>query len=162
MPLGAMRVGCGLGLEPSNRNGMRYMDERTLDSRKSVLIVDDDTDICLNLKDILDDLGYRSEIANDGPAALRLLSQQRYDIALLDFKMPLMDGASLYREVRERSPETLAIMITAHAGHEGMIRAPEAPTWKILRKPVDLAKLLSLIQQCNQKGPERSAPGPDV
>ncbi|MFN3191977.1 MAG: response regulator [Aureliella sp.] len=113
---------------------------------KSVLIVDDDRDICSNLNDILTDLGYVTEVAHDGESALNYVAEQPFDIALLDYKMPGMNGTDLYKELKRLQPELLAIMITAHAGSGGVQEALEAGTWRVLRKPVDVSQLLPLIE----------------
>jgi len=113
----------------------------------SVLIVDDDDDIRCNMRDILADLGYRVDIAHDGQSALQLVRENTYDVALLDIKMPRMDGATLYSEIKKLRPVIVAIMVTAYAGSGGADKAREAGTWKILRKPVDAARLLPLVEQ---------------
>lgn len=113
----------------------------------AVLVVDDDDDIRSNVRDILEDLGYRTDTAHDGPSALSLVKQNSYDVALLDFKMPGMDGATLYAEIKKIRPEIVAIMVTAYAGGGGVEKAKDAGTWKVLRKPVDFAALLPLVEQ---------------
>lgn len=60
-----------------------------------ILLVDDDQDICASLSDIISDLGYRVDVAYDGPAALRLSERNPYRLALLDYKLPGMDGVEL-------------------------------------------------------------------
>src|SRR5260221_6537840 len=82
----------------------------------SVLVVDDDVDTCRNLSDILSDLGYQVAIAHDGPAALELVRQRHFDVALLDLKMPSMDGLELYRAIRQMRADTVLLIITAYAG----------------------------------------------
>jgi CheY-like chemotaxis protein len=113
----------------------------------AILVVDDDADIRCNVKDILDDLGYRADTAHDGPSALHMVKNHSYDVALLDFKMPGMDGATLYAEMKKLRPEIVAIMVTAYAGSDGVSKAKAAGTWKVLRKPVDFAALLPLLEQ---------------
>ena len=113
----------------------------------SILIVDDDPDIAINMADVLADLGYRTDIANDGQSAMRLVENNSYKIALLDFKMPDIDGAALYEEIKKRQPALVAIMVTAYAGSDGVERAKSAGTWQVLRKPIDLERLLRLIQE---------------
>ena len=111
-----------------------------------VLIVDDDPDIRSNVRDILNDLGYFTDVADDGPAALRLVEKSSYDVVLLDFKMPGIDGATVYSRIKKMRPETVAIMVTGFADNNGVQRALDAGTWRVLRKPVDVAEMLSLIE----------------
>ena len=120
-------------------------------NQRGVLIVDDDIDICHNVRDILEDFGYRTDMAHDGASALRLVQANQYDVALLDFKMPDVDGAALYEDIKRIQPSLVAIMITAYAGSDGVERAKNAGTWHILRKPVDFAHLMHLIQQATQQ-----------
>jgi DNA-binding NtrC family response regulator len=112
-----------------------------------ILLVDDDDDICQNLSDILTDLGYRVDIANDGPTALGMVRKTAYDVALLDLKMPGMDGLTLYREMKKLRAGTVAIIVTAYAGGNTSEEALAAGAWQIVRKPVDFPKLLGLVDE---------------
>lgn len=118
---------------------------------KSVLVVDDDYDIRANIQDILTDLGYRVDAAHDGVSALKLVERSAYDVALLDYKMPGMDGATLYREIKRLRPEIVAILVTAHAGNNGVQEALNAGTWRVLRKPVDVSQLLPLVDAASSQ-----------
>jgi DNA-binding response OmpR family regulator len=112
-----------------------------------ILVVDDDVDACHNLADILSDLGYRVRLAHDGPSALELVRQEAYDVALLDLKMPGMDGLTLYREIRKLRAETVAIVVTAYAGSKTEEEVRTAGAWRLLHKPVDFDRLLPLVSQ---------------
>src|SRR5436853_438304 len=107
-----------------------------------ILVVDDDVDTCQNLSDILKDFGYRVDFAHNGPAALELIGRTSYDLALLDFKMPGMDGLTLYREIKRIQPSTVAIIVTAYASQGTADEARNAGTWKVLSKPVDFSILM--------------------
>src|SRR4051812_47559080 len=110
-----------------------------------VLVVDDEQDICGNMSDILTDLGHRVDFACDGPAALALVRGGHYDVALLDLRMPGMDGLTLYREIKKIRAGTVAILVTAYAGGGTSEEALGAGAWRVLPKPVDLPRLLTLI-----------------
>ncbi len=112
-----------------------------------ILVVDDDADICRNLCDILADLGYEVDSAPDGPSALVLIDQKPYDVALLDYKMPGMDGLTLYREIKRRRADTVSLLVTAFASRETADEALTAGAWKVLSKPVDFGKLLGLVEE---------------
>jgi DNA-binding NtrC family response regulator len=111
----------------------------------SLLVVDDEPDICANMADILRDAGYRVDVAHDGLAALELVRQRRYDLALLDLKMPGMDGLELYRRIKQMGSGTVAIIVTAYATSETAASALAAGAIRVLAKPVDLGQLLHLI-----------------
>lgn len=115
--------------------------------RTSVLVVDDDVDACRNLADILEDVGYAAATAHDGPSALARVRSRRFDVALLDLKMPGMDGLELYREMKRLRPETVAIVISAHASGETARQARDAGVWRVLAKPIDPGRLMPLIDE---------------
>jgi CheY-like chemotaxis protein len=113
----------------------------------NILVVDDDVDTCRNLSDILTDLGYRVDIVHDGQAALDLMRRKPYDVALLDYKMPGMDGLTLYREIKKLRAGTVAIIVTAYAGGTTAEEALTAGAWQVLPKPVDFPRLLGLVEE---------------
>jgi DNA-binding NtrC family response regulator len=113
----------------------------------AILVVDDDIDTCHNLRDILTDLGYEVDIAHDGPSALEMVRQKPYDVALLDLKMPGMDGLTLYREIRKVRAGTVALIVTAYASSATAEEALAAGAWQVLAKPVDFTKLLGLVDE---------------
>lgn len=112
-----------------------------------ILVVDDDADICRNLCDILSDLGYQVDAAHDGPSALDLVERHPYDVALLDYKMPGMDGLTLYREIKKRRAGTVSLLVTAYATPDTAEEALTAGAWKVLSKPVDFRRLLGLVDE---------------
>jgi CheY-like chemotaxis protein len=113
----------------------------------AILVVDDEIDTCRNLSDILSDLGYQVDTALDGVAALELARQKPYDIALLDLKMPGMDGLTLYHQLRKLRASTVAIVVTAYASKATAEEALAAGAWQVLAKPVDLGRLLTLVDE---------------
>jgi two-component system response regulator HydG len=113
----------------------------------SILVVDDEVDTCRNLSDILTDLGYSVDVAHEGQTALEMVRQKPYDVALLDFKMPGMDGLTLYREIKKLRAGTVAIVVTAYAGGDTKAEALAAGAWQVLSKPVDFPMLLGLVDE---------------
>ena len=111
----------------------------------TVLIVDDDKDICNNVSDILDLMGYRTSVAHDGPSALKLVQSEHFDVALLDYRMPGMDGVTLYRKIRQQQPETSAFLVTAHLG-TGTTHTVDTEQLEVILKPVDFDSMLSRIK----------------
>jgi two-component system, NtrC family, response regulator HydG len=121
--------------------------EKHDDPAADSLVVDDDADIRDNLNDILSDVGYHVETAHDGPSALELLIGQPFDVVLLDFRMPGMDGVTLYRKIKEQRAGTVALLLTAFAGPTTTQDALSAGAWKVLAKPVDFTNLLHLVEE---------------
>ena len=116
-----------------------------------ILIVDDDEDILANLSDILSDVGHKTETAPNGLLALEKVEKACPDVCLVDFKMPGMDGVQLIEKIHCTHPDLRTIMITAFAGDDGVERALQAGTWKVLRKPIEIDSLLGLINESVKK-----------
>lgn len=119
----------------------------TRENPPRILVVDDDQDICRNLSDILGDLGYEVDTAYDGPSALELVRRRPYDVALLDYKMPGMDGVTLYREIKKQRAGTVSLLVTAYANPATAEEALTAGAWKVVAKPVDFGKLLGWVDE---------------
>jgi DNA-binding NtrC family response regulator len=112
-----------------------------------ILIVDDEVDTCANLSDIFADLGYEVETAHDGLTALKLAEQKHFDVALLDLRMPGMDGLELYRRLKELSAGTVAIVVTAYATSDTAKSVLSAGAWRLFPKPVNIPRLLGMVQE---------------
>lgn len=76
-----------------------------------VLVVDDEPEIAQLMRDMLESAGYEVATAESGAVALELLDMARFDAVVSDLRMPDMDGAALWREVRERQPELARRML---------------------------------------------------
>src|SRR5205814_9803950 len=87
------------------------------------------------------------DTAHDGPAALERVRRHAYDLALLDLKMPGMDGLTLYREIRKTRAAAVAILVTAYAGKGAAEEALSAGAWQVVPKPVDFPRLLGLVEE---------------
>ena len=116
-------------------------------TQRTILLVDDDEDICQNMTDILSDLGYQVDYALDGPSALEKIRKKPYDVALLDLKMPGMDGLTLYREIKKVRAGTVALLVTAYASGTTAEEALSAGAWRVLPKPVEFPRLLQLVEE---------------
>jgi DNA-binding NtrC family response regulator len=117
-----------------------------MNSRTSILIVDDEKIIRDSLtKWFLED-GYQVGSAENATEALRQLQARRWDILLLDIKMPGMDGMELQVRIREIDPQATIIFITAHASVDTAVRALKTGAFDYVTKPVDPDYLSHLIQ----------------
>src|SRR6056297_112527 len=119
-------------------------------AQKRVLVVDDDADIRTNFCDILSALGYVTETAADAEIALQMIAAEPFDVALLDYKLPGMNGVELYQQIKKVRPELATIIVSAHGGQQGAERAREAGAWDVLRKPVDMLQLLDTVKQATE------------
>lgn len=107
-----------------------------------ILLVDDNVDLAENIAEILEDEGFAVDRFADPFAALGALIPGRYAAALLDIRMPGMDGIELYRALKERDPALPAIAMTAYA-HDDRIRAAvDEGVIAVMPKPLDVPRLL--------------------
>jgi CheY-like chemotaxis protein len=113
----------------------------------SILVVDDDRDTCASLSDILLDLGYTVDTANDGFAALELSERNLYRLALLDYMMPGLDGLELCRRLRASRPAVEVALVTGWASASTTTAAAEAGVRRVFRKPIEFGVLLPLVAE---------------
>ena len=113
----------------------------------NILIVDDDSEYRENLKEILDDAGYPNDMAESAKEALEKLGAQQFDVILLDFMMPEIDGINALGEMKKISPHSKIIMITAFASIENAVRAIKKGACEYISKPFKIEALLLMIKQ---------------
>ena len=111
-----------------------------------ILVVDDDRDVCDTLKDILELKDYEVTIALDGFTALDLAAAQKFDVALMDIKMPGMNGVETFKKFKEVAPGTPVIMVSAYAVEDLIREALSAGAFAALHKPLDFDLLFSTIE----------------
>ncbi|MDH5599235.1 MAG: response regulator, partial [Cyclobacteriaceae bacterium] len=116
-----------------------------------VLIIDDEQSIRNTLKEILTYEKYDVSEAKDGNDALEKLSNEHYDVALCDIKMPKMDGIELLDKVQELGIETQFIMISAHGTIDTAVDATKKGAYDFIQKPPDLNRLLISLRNAIDK-----------
>jgi len=115
--------------------------------RPSVLLIDDDETIRRMLAGTLVREGFKVDTAADGRGALEKSRLNHYDIALLDIRLPDLDGTTLIRKLRKGNPGMKEIVITGYPSVENAARAMDEGADAYLTKPVKMADLLTKIAQ---------------
>lgn len=101
-----------------------------------ILIVDDDRSSCEILSKILSLRGYRVDIANDGATALELVQSKTYGLALIDYRMPGMDGVRFLEASRKVTPDSVRILFTGQADLQAVSDAVNrGSVFRVLLKP---------------------------
>ena len=114
-----------------------------------ILLVDDDPMVTQLITDMLRLDGHDVDTAPNGLAALEKVRRRRYDLILSDLHMPELDGAGLYRELRERQahPSGKIIFLTGTAGVSEAHHTVQETGRPVLRKPFNLVELLALVRK---------------
>lgn len=116
-----------------------------------VLVVDDEEDFLETLVNRLRKRGLEAQGALSGPRALELLENGVFDVAVLDVRMPGMDGIELLKEIKDRWPFLEVIMLTGHGSVESGIQGMRLGAFDYVMKPSDLENLLEKIQQAHER-----------
>lgn len=103
----------------------------------SILVVDDEASIRESLKDWLMEDGYSVALAIDGEDAILRVEASQYDVILLDLKMPGIDGLETMRRIKEISPDSEVLMMTAYAAVDTAVLAMKEGAFDYLVKPFD-------------------------
>lgn len=117
----------------------------------SILVVDDEADFRDLMLKRLTRKKYGVSGAACGQEALELIRDRMFDVALVDLKMPGMDGLELLGHLRNLSPETEVIILTGHGTTETAVEAMKMGAYDYLTKPVDLQELQVLIDKAAEK-----------
>jgi CheY-like chemotaxis protein len=112
-----------------------------------VLVVDDDRDLADNLVEILADSGHVARAVYSGPSALDSAASDRFDLALVDIRMPGMSGLALVRELRsQQTPIRNYLFMSSYAEAAVMSAAAEISHRPVLEKPVPIQDVLRLVK----------------
>jgi DNA-binding NtrC family response regulator len=121
------------------------------EKKKSILIVEDDKAIIKSLKGILQSEGYSVDTAENGREAIQKSKEKFFNVALLDIKLPDMEGTKLLVTMHENLPKMVKIMITGYPSLENAVEALNRGADAYIIKPVKPEKLLALIEEKLEK-----------
>jgi len=117
------------------------------DSRSRVLLVDDDPEILEATGQVLREWGYAVDEASTGPMALSLARNSRPDLVLIDLMMPVMDGWTLIRRMREEKLVSDVPLVVFSADRDARERARDLDAAAALRKPFELEELQDVVER---------------
>lgn len=117
-----------------------------------ILIVDDEKGMRDFLSIMLKKDGYEVVSAENGTEALSVVQREIFDLVISDVKMPDMNGIDLLRAIKELSPETVVIMITAYGTTESAVEAMKLGAYDYITKPFKVDEIRLVIQKALEKG----------
>jgi two-component system response regulator AtoC len=108
----------------------------TMDDRIRVLVVDDEEVVRLSYRRVLSNGSFTVMAAGDGDEALNLMDGGRFDVVLLDMRMPGMDGMEVLRAIKQRWPQSEVVVVTGYPSIETAKEAVKLGAYDYLAKPV--------------------------
>ncbi len=120
-------------------------------SRIKILVVDDERDVRDLLYDVLSAEGFDVSTANDGTDAFELFQKENFPIVITDIRMPKMDGITLLKKIKELSPLTTVIIITAYPSIESVKEAIFAGAYDYIAKPFDVDSIKIVVQRAVER-----------
>ncbi|NOQ26085.1 MAG: response regulator [Bacteroidales bacterium] len=116
-----------------------------------ILVIDDEKSIRDTLKEILEYEDHKVDIAEDGEEGLELFKCKKYEIVLLDIKMPKKDGIEVLEEIFGHATDVPIIMISGHANIDTAVESIKKGAYDFIEKPLDLNRLLVTIRNAMDK-----------
>lgn len=120
-------------------------------AKDKILIVDDEPSMREFLEIMLTREGYKVTTTSDGKDALNILNKQMYDVVISDIQMPAMGGLELLKSIKDISPDTEVIMITAYASTETAVEAMKEGAYDYITKPFKIDEIRLIIKKALEK-----------
>lgn len=118
----------------------------------TLLLVDDEPSILSALRRLFRPQGYRILTAEGGRAGLAILEQEHVDLVISDMRMPEMDGATFLKQVRERWPQIVRILLTGYADITSTVAAiNEGEIYRYIAKPWDDNEMLTVVREATAR-----------
>ncbi len=115
--------------------------------KSKILVVDDEDALRTVLGSELEGEGYEVGTAADGDEAINVIQNKKFDLVLLDIKMPKVDGFEVLRFIKEKYPTLKVIMLTGFADLKNAIESKKLGAEDFVSKPYDLVDLLTTIER---------------
>ena len=131
-----------------------WLRKSAVGAKASILVVDDDAAVRALFKETLEDAGHLVSMASSGAEALELIKKKDFDLVFLDLKMPGMDGADTYRQIRAHKPRLPVVIITGYPDSDVMAKALAQGPFGVMNKPFGESDILSATRNFLRISPE--------
>jgi len=122
-----------------------------MEIKGSILVVDDDPSIRKVLTAILEEKGYYVETVDTGEKAIRKSKNRFYNLALIDIRLPDMEGTELLIQMKQTVPKMVKVMITGYPSLQNAVEALNKGADAYIIKPLDIDNALSVIENLLEK-----------
>lgn len=127
--------------------------EEALPTGSMILVVDDNVQLCENIRDVLTDKGYKVSIATDSNSAIETVKENRFDIMLLDMELPPLNGLETYLAIKKIQPDLTVMIITGYLKEmDDLIEETlRKSAYTCVEKPINTDQLISLLQRIEKQ-----------
>jgi DNA-binding NtrC family response regulator len=141
----------------SERIAIEVRGEKGMEKPARIIIIDDDENIRKVLQTILEDEGYFVETAQTANEGIKKTENTFYNLALIDVRLPDMEGIELLTKLRETKPKMRKIIVTGFPTLQNAVSAVNRGADGFVMKPFDVEKILSNIkEQLNRQAEEKT------
>ena len=120
-----------------------------------ILIVEDEVILADSIATYLERHAYATAVAYTGEDGLRLAAENKPDVAVVDLRLPGLDGLKVLQDLREVSPGTEVLIMTAHASVATAVEVLQHGAFHYLSKPLDLVDLCAVVAKALSRGRTR-------
>jgi len=132
-----------------------WLRQKSVGTKANILVIDDEEVIRSLFRDTLVELGHNVTVVSTASKGLELVKQRDFDLVFLDLKMPRMDGAELFRQMKMVKPKLSVTIITGYPDSEIMARALSQGPFGVMNKPFgesDIVAAVSNFLSIRQRG----------
>lgn len=126
---------------------------------KRILVVDDEPNVVKSCARMLELEGYEAQGVTSGAEAVSLYQDDDFDLALVDLKMPEMDGLEVLATIREYDPKAVVVIFTAHGTKESAVEALRLGASEFLEKPLRTKTLIATVERVLARSDGRAVRG---
>ena len=120
-------------------------------AKEKIIVIDDNADIRDTLSIFLNKIGYKTETAQTGQEGIKKITKEFYNVALLDIKLPDIEGTELLKPLKEKHPKMDVIIMTANASLNSAVQALNNGASGYIIKPINLENLLTYVKNSIEK-----------
>jgi excisionase family DNA binding protein len=122
-----------------------WVQRNSIGVKANILVIDDEEAIQSLFREILQELGHRVMVTGSGFDGLELVKQWAFDLIFLDLKLPVIDGASLFSEIRKIKPKLPVVIITGYPDSNTMAQALAYGPCTVMKKPFGEKDIIAAV-----------------
>jgi two-component system phosphate regulon sensor histidine kinase PhoR len=116
-----------------------------------ILVVDDEKGLRTGVKRLLEAEGFKVDIAENGTSGIKLGTEKEYDVAIIDLKMPDVDGLQVLKEIKRVFSNTICLIATAYSSYENAIDSIKFGAYSYIPKPFTSTELLERVNEAFER-----------